>query len=122
MLAVKSGSYCYTAAMTDTIFHKILRKEIPAKIAYEDNDVLAFYDIHPKAATHLLFVPKRFLASISAMDSSTSDIPGMLIRKAKAFAEQQGIDGYKLQFNVGAGGGQEVMYVHLHFLSDQKVS
>ncbi len=102
-----------------TIFHKILAREIPADIVYEDDDVLAFKDIHPKATTHLLFIPKRFVASIKDIDDSTADLPGTLINKAKQFADQQGISGYKLTFHVGKDGGQEVMYLHLHFLSSQ---
>lgn len=107
--------------MTDTIFHKILRKEIPATVEYEDDDVLVFRDIHPKAATHLLFIPKTFVASVADVTKETEHLPGMLLLKAKQFAKEKGIDGYRLQFNVGAGGGQEVFYLHLHFLSDKKL-
>ncbi len=102
-----------------TIFHKILDKEIPANVAYEDDEVLVFHDIHPKATTHLLFIPKHFVASIADVDASGAHIPGMLILKARDFAKKQGIDGYKLTFHVGKGGGQEGMYLHLHFLSEQ---
>ncbi|MEQ1849749.1 MAG: HIT domain-containing protein [Candidatus Peribacteraceae bacterium] len=108
--------------MSDTIFHKILRKEIPAAIEYEDDEVLAVRDIHPKATTHLLFIPKTFVASVADIDQSTADLPGLLIQKAQKFAKEKGIDGYKLTFHVGKGGGQEVFYLHLHFLSDQKLS
>lgn len=107
---------------SDTVFHKILRKEIPADVVLEDDDVLAFRDIHPKAPTHILFVPKRFVSSIVDVSDETVDIPGMLILKARDFAKQKGIDGYKLTFHVGKGGGQEVMYLHLHFLSEQIVA
>jgi diadenosine tetraphosphate (Ap4A) HIT family hydrolase len=108
--------------MTDqTIFHKILRKEIPATVEYEDDEVLVFRDIHPKATTHLLFVPKHFIASIADVTPETAHIPGLLILKAQAFAKEKGIDGYKLTFHVGKAGGQEVMYLHLHFLSDKKL-
>lgn len=108
----------YTPVMiNDTIFHRILRKEIPADVVYEDDEVLAFKDIHPKAPTHLLFIPKTFAASIADLPDDGSDIPGMLILKARAFAKEKGIDGYKLTFHVGKGGGQEVMYLHLHFMS-----
>lgn len=105
----------------ETIFHKIARKEAPADIVYEDDEVLAFRDIHPKAATHLLFIPKTFVASILDIDARTAGLPGMLIAKAKAFAEGRGITGYKLTFHVGPDGGQEVMYLHLHFLSSQSL-
>lgn len=106
---------------TDTIFHKILRKEVPAQIAYEDDEVLAFHDIHPKAATHLLFIPKHFVASIADVTPETAHIPGMLILKAQKFAQEKGIEGYKLTFHVGKAGGQEVFYLHLHFLADKKI-
>ncbi len=105
---------------SDTIFHKILRKEIPATIEYEDGEVLVFRDIHPKAVTHLLFVPKHFVASIAEITPEIAHVPGLLILKAQKFAKEKGIDGYKLTFHVGKGGGQEVFYLHLHFLSDQK--
>ena len=105
----------------ETIFHKILRKEIPAKIEYEDDEVLVFHDIHPKAATHLLFVPKHFVASMIDLTPETAHLPGLLILKAQKFAREKGMDGYRLTFHVGKGGGQEVFYLHLHFLSEQKL-
>ena len=105
-----------------TIFHRIIHKEIPASIVYEDDDVLAFKDIHPKATTHILFIPKQFLLSVAHVDADTQHIPGMLILKAQSFAKEKGIDGYRLQFNVGKEGGQEVPYIHLHFLADKALS
>ncbi len=105
----------------DTIFHKILRKEIPAQVEYEDDEVLAFRDIHPKATTHLLFIPKHFVASVADVTPETAHLPGLLILKAQKFAKEKGIDGYKLTFHVGKAGGQEVFYLHLHFLSDKKL-
>ncbi len=105
-----------------TIFHKILDKEIPSTIVYEDEEILAFKDIHPKAPLHLLFVPKHFVASIADVTPETAHLPGMLILKAQRFAKEKGIDGYKLTFHVGKGGGQEVPYLHLHLLSDQVIS
>lgn len=102
-----------------TIFHKILDREIPADIVYEDDEVLAFKDINPKAPTHLLFIPKEFVASIADVTEDKEKLPGMLIYKAKEFAKAKGINGYKLTFHVGKGGGQEVFYLHLHFLSQE---
>ena len=107
--------------LSDTIFHKILRKEIPATIEYEDDEVLVFRDIHPKALTHLLFIPKHFVASIADLMPETAHLPGLLILKAQTFAKEKGITGYKLTFHVGKDGGQEVFYLHLHFLSEQKL-
>jgi histidine triad (HIT) family protein len=104
------------ARMERTIFHKIIDREIPAAIVYEDADVLAFKDIHPRDVTHLLFIPKKFLQSVAHVTPETEHIPGMLILAAQRFAKEKGIDGYKLKFHVGEGGGQEVPYIHLHFL------
>ena len=101
-----------------TIFHKIRDKEIPSDIVFEDDEVLAFNDIRPRAKTHVLFIPKHFIASIIDIDAKTAHIPGMLILKAQKFAKQQGIEGYKLVIHVGETGGQEVPYLHLHFMSD----
>ena len=110
----------YPHSMTErTIFHKIIDKEIPASVVYEDDEVLAFKDIHPKTPTHLLFVPKQFVASIADITEENEKIPGMLIYKAKEFAKSKGIKGYKLTFHVGKGGGQEVFYLHLHFMSQE---
>lgn len=109
-------------SMTErTIFHKILDREIPADIVYEDSDVLVFKDIRPKKKTHLLFVPKTFVASVADATGEFAHIPGMLILKAQQFAVEQGITGYQLQFNVGKEGGQEVPYIHLHLMSDQEM-
>lgn len=107
---------------SSTIFHKILRKEIPATVVYEDDEVLVFRDIHPKAPTHLLFIPKQFVASIADITAETAHLPGILILKAQKFAAEKGIHGYKLTFHVGKGGGQEVMYLHVHFLSEERLA
>ena len=104
-----------------TIFHTIRDKETPSTIVYEDDEVLAFKDIHPKSPTHLLFIPKHFVASIADVMPETAHLPGMLILKAQRFAKEKGIDGYKLTFHVGKGGGLEVPYLHLHFLSEQSL-
>lgn len=105
----------------NTVFHKIICHEIPADIVFEDDEVLVFRDIHPKAPTHLLLIPKHFVASIADVTPETAHLPGMLILKAQKLAKEKGIDGYKLTFHVGRGGGQEVMYLHLHLLSEQKI-
>lgn len=105
-----------------TVFHDIRDKHIPADILYEDDDVVAFRDIRPAAATHLLFIPKRerdVIPSILDLTDETAHVPGLLVRKAQKFAKESGIDGYKLTFHVGRGGGQVVDYIHLHFLSNQ---
>ncbi len=104
-----------------TVFHKILDREIPAAVLHEDDDVLAFKDIHPQAPTHVLFIPKTFVESIAHCTGDRAAIPGVLIERARRFAETHGIDGYKLTFNVGKHGGQEVPYLHLHLMSQQSL-
>lgn len=105
--------------MEQTVFHRILAGELPADVVYEDGDVLAFRDVNPKAPTHILFIPKQFVASIADVTDETAHLPGMLILKAREFAASKGIDGYKLVYHVGKGGGQEVFYLHLHLISHQ---
>lgn len=113
--------FLYSGYMSDsTLFHKIVSGEIPSTVVYETDDVLGFKDIHPKAPIHILFIAKKekhFTSSIIALTEQTEHVPCMLIRSAQAFAKQEGIEGYKLTFHCGAKGGQEVEYLHLHFLS-----
>lgn len=107
-----------------TIFHKIVSGEIPSDTVYETDDVLGFKDIHPQAPTHILFIAKKeedFVPSIINLTEETAHVPTMLIRAAQEFAKEKGIEGYQLKFHVGKGGGQEVFYLHLHLLSQEKV-
>ncbi len=107
-----------------TIFHKIVSKEIPSEVVFETDEVLAFKDVNPKAPTHILFIPKKeehAVASIIDITDETEHVPSMLIRAAQKFAKVEGIEGYKLTFHCGKGGGQEVFYLHLHFLSQQSL-
>jgi histidine triad (HIT) family protein len=115
------GTLSHLPMSEPTIFHKILSRDIPADILYEDDEVLAFRDIHPKAPTHLLFIPKVFVASVSETTKETEHLPGLLILKARDFAAEKGIDGYKLTYHVGKEGGQEVPYLHLHFLAQKEI-
>lgn len=105
--------------MEQTVFHRIIAGELPAEVVYEDDEVLAIKDINPKAPTHVLFLPKQFVASVADVTEETAHLPGLLILKAREFAAAQGIDGYKLVYHVGKGGGQEVFYLHLHLLSQK---
>tara|TARA_Y100000310_G_C20386023_1_gene670455 strand:+ start:100 stop:432 length:333 start_codon:yes stop_codon:yes gene_type:complete len=106
-----------------TIFHKIIDGEIPSDIVYEDDEVLIFKDINPKAPTHLLLIPKNaFVSSIADLTEETLHVPAMLIYKAKQLADDHGIEGYQLKFHVGRSGGQEVFYLHLHFLSQTELT
>ena len=110
--------------MEQTIFHKIASGDIPSDKVYETDEVLGFKDINPKAPTHILFIAKKesdFVASIADLTDATDHVPKMLILAAQDFAKQKGIDGYKLTFHVGKGGGQEVFYLQLHLLTQQSL-
>jgi histidine triad (HIT) family protein len=102
--------------MLDCLFCKIVKHEIPATIVYEDNEVIAFHDIHPAADVHILIVPKQHIATIMDMGESDEKIVGHLLSVSKHIAENKGLKGYKLSFNVGKEGGQVVMHIHLHLL------
>src|SRR3989344_9528557 len=113
------NSVCYTSRMSqDCLFCHIARKELTADILYEDAEAVAFKDIHPQAPTHILFIPKEHIESVLTLDEGTKGVPGMLIWKAKKFAEEKGIPGYKLTFHCGKAGGQIVDHIHLHLMAN----
>ncbi len=103
----------------DTIFGKIIRKEIPAEILYEDEHVLAFRDIHPQAPVHVLFVPKTAFATLDAVPADAPEVPGRLMLAAAAYARREGFAerGYRVVMNVNRDGGQTVFHMHLHLLA-----
>lgn len=109
--------------MDNCLFCQIAAKNKPAHIEYEDEGIIAFRDIHPKAPVHILIVPKKHIESVAKMTKDDSIIAGRLIYVAKILAEKQGIaaSGYKLVFNVGRGGGQLIDHLHLHLLGGQKL-
>lgn len=100
----------------DCLFCKIASGEIASETLYEDADVRAFMDIHPKAPVHLLVVPKIHIQSIAHLEETHADSIVKLIYAAKAVAEKQELRGYKLVFNVGKEGGQVIDHLHLHLL------
>lgn len=106
--------------MSDTIFGKIIRKEIPSDIVYEDDLALAFKDINPQAPTHILVIPKKPIPGIDAATDEDRDLLGHLLLTAKKVAEQAGLSkGYRVVINNGNDGGQTVYHLHLHILGDR---
>jgi len=107
------------AAMTDTIFHKILNREIPADIVYEDAYTYAFRDIAPQAPVHVLFVPKQDFATINDVPEESAVVIGRLATAAARYARQQGFAerGYRVVMNCNGDGGQTVFQIHLHLLA-----
>lgn len=102
----------------DTIFGKIIRREIPADIVYEDNLALAFRDINPQAPVHILVIPKQPIAKLADAESKDHALMGHLLLTAKRVAEQEGLaeNGYRVVINNGASAGQTVYHLHLHIL------
>ncbi len=104
--------------MSETLFDKIIKREIPADIVYEDELSLAFRDINPQAPVHVLIIPKRQIATINAMTEDDAPLFGHLFVVAKKLAAEFGIaeDGYRVVMNCNQHGGQSVYHVHLHML------
>jgi len=102
-----------------TIFHNIIRREIPAEIVYEDNDLIAFKDIAPQAPIHLLFVPKARFATLNDVPEERAGIIGKLAAAATRYAKAQGFaeNGYRIVMNCNQDGGQTVFQIHLHLLA-----
>lgn len=103
--------------MSETIFSKIIRREIPAEILFEDDLALAFRDISPQAPTHFLVIPKKPLVSVAVSTDDDTQLLGHLMRvAAKVAAAEKLEDGYRIVTNIGRDGGQSVDHLHLHVL------
>lgn len=102
---------------TETIFSKIIRKEIPADIVYEDDLCLAFKDVHPQAPVHLLVIPKKPIPKLADATPEDHALMGHLLLMAKRVAQEAGLsNGFRLVINNGDDGGQTVNHLHLHIL------
>jgi len=111
--------------MSETIFSKIIRKEIPADIVYETENVLAFRDINPKAPVHILIIPKVEIPTIREIKGSEhAPLLGEMYDAANQIAKDEGIseDGFRLVFNCGNNGGQEVYHIHMHLLGGRQMT
>ncbi len=109
--------------MTDTLFGKIIRREIPADIVYEDADLLAFRDINAQAPVHVLFIPKKPIATLNDAGDGDAELIGKLVLAACRWAKQQGFadDGYRCVINCNRDGGQTVFHLHLHLLAGRQM-
>lgn len=105
--------------MGDTLFAKIIRREIPADIVYEDEDVLAFRDIHPQAPVHVLFIPKQPIATLNDATPGDAVLLGKLLLAAADYARREGFaeGGYRTVINCNEHGGQTVFHLHVHLLA-----
>ncbi|EAU55971.1 histidine triad nucleotide-binding protein [Mariprofundus ferrooxydans] len=107
--------------MSDCLFCKIIAGDIPSDKVYEDDDVYAFRDIHPKAPTHVLVIPKQHVATLSDCDDPA--LLGLLMNRVRTIADDvlNLAAGYRIVINVRAGGGQEVFHLHVHILGGKKL-
>ena len=109
--------------MNHTIFGKIIRKEIPAEILYEDDISIAFKDINPQAPIHILIITKELIEMPDKIEEKHQDIVGHLFVVAKILANELNIeDGYRLVMNNGENAGQSVFHIHLHMLAGRKLN
>ncbi|PLS68954.1 MAG: histidine triad nucleotide-binding protein [Cyanobacteria bacterium M5B4] len=106
----------------ETVFSKIIRREIPATIVYEDDLALAFRDIHPQAPVHILVIPKQVIPTIAEATEQDQQLLGHLLLVAKQVAKQENLDqGYRLVINCGNDGGQTVYHLHIHILGGRSM-
>src|SRR5882724_9015265 len=103
--------------MPDSLFTKIINKQIPAKIAYEDERYIAIHDINPQAPVHVLVIPKREIATLNDLTPSDSELVGGMFLVAKKLMADLGHTDYRTVFNCGAQAGQSVFHIHLHILA-----
>jgi histidine triad (HIT) family protein len=110
-------------SMSDTLFSKIINREIPADIVYEDDLCLAFRDVNPQAPVHILVIPKKPITKIADATETDQSVLGHLLLKASDIAKEQGVgDAFRLVFNNGTGAGQTVFHLHLHILAGREFS
>lgn len=102
----------------ETIFSKIIRREIPSDIVYQDDSVTAFRDISPQAPTHILIIPNHLIPTVNDVAPEDEQVLGHMITVAAKIAQQEGIadDGYRLIINCNSHGGQEVFHIHMHLV------
>ena len=107
-----------------TIFTKIINREIPAQIVYEDDLCLAFRDVHPQAPTHILLIPKKEIASMNDIRDSDAEVMGRLMTTVPKIAAQEGLTktGYRVVVNTGENAGQSVHHIHLHILGGRSLA
>ena len=109
--------------MSDTLFTKIINREIPADIVYETDDVLAFRDINPQAPLHVLVIPKQPIPTINDLKAEHAEVVGKLFLAAAQIAEEEGVaeEGYRVVMNCNDAGGQMVYHIHLHLLGGRQM-
>ena len=108
--------------MPDCLFCRVLKKEIPSKPVFEDDQIYAFYDINPQAPTHVLLIPKKHVGGVADLEARDEPLAGALVVRAKELANSLGLKSFRLVFNSGAEAGQSVFHLHLHLLGGRRMN
>lgn len=110
--------------MSEDLFERIVRREIPADIVWENDELLAFRDVNPQAPVHILIIPKRRIRTLNDLENDDAGLVGRMVLAAAEIAREQGIaeDGYRLNFNCNEHGGQSVWHIHLHLLGGRQMN
>ncbi len=110
--------------MEECIFCKIVNKEIPAKVVYEDDRILAFDDINPQAPVHVLLIPKEHYTSLNDIPEERKDLLGHILFKARQVAQEKGVkeSGYRIVLNTARDSGQDVFHIHFHVLGGRRMT
>jgi histidine triad (HIT) family protein len=103
--------------MAETLFQKIIARQIPARIAYEDDKYIAIHDITPQAPVHLLVIPKKEIATLNDVEAGDQELIGGMFSVAQKLMKDAGESDYRTVFNCGAGAGQSVFHLHLHVMA-----
>jgi histidine triad (HIT) family protein len=110
--------------MSSCLFCRIVSKEIPASVIYEDDELVVFNDINPQAPLHALVIPKRHIATLNDLSNADDGLVGSMVRRAAAIAREKGYaeGGFRTVFNTNAQAGQTVFHIHLHLLAGRGLS
>lgn len=108
--------------MTETLFTKIINRDLPADIVYEDEEALVFRDINPQAPVHLLVIPKKVIPKLSDGTPEDQQLLGHLLLVANKVAAQEGLENFRININNGADAGQTVFHLHIHVLGGRSFS
>jgi histidine triad (HIT) family protein len=112
------------AEMENCIFCKIVNKEIPSELVFEDDQIVAFNDINPQAPVHILIIPKEHFASLNDIPEEKEDVLNHILLRARQIARNMGIDerGYRIVLNTGRDSGQEVFHIHFHLFGGRRMT
>jgi len=108
--------------VSECVFCKIVAKELPSDVVYEDDAIIAFRDINPVAPVHILVIPKRHIKSLQDTEPQDEQLLGALLSVARKVASEQGLEGYRVATNIGKDGGQVIEHLHFHVIGGRPLA